>query len=89
MEPKIDQKSMSNLITFLIDFWIDFLMNFGILGKQKSLKTIGFSMVFEDFCFLLEHQILIDFGSKMGPKMVPKWTKNGSKIDTKINKKND
>ena len=52
---------MQNFIIFLIDFWIDFLMNFEVFGKQKSLKNAGGVIKFESFCFLLKHQFLINF----------------------------
>ena len=46
---------------FLIDFWIDFLMDFEDFGKQKSLKNDVGVIKFESFCFLLKHQFLINF----------------------------
>ena len=52
---------MQNLMNFLIDFWIDFLMNFEGFGKQKSLKSDGGVINFESFLFLVEHQFLINF----------------------------
>ena len=52
---------MQNFTVFLIDFWIDFLMNFEVFGKQKSLKNAVGVIKFESFWFLVEHQFLINF----------------------------
>ena len=68
---------------FLIDFWIDFLMDFEDFGKQKSLKNAVGVIKFESFCFLLKHQFLINFWSILRPKMEPKTTKNRSKKHSK------
>ena len=69
---------MQIFIFFLIDFWIDFLMDFEDFGKQKSLKNAVGVIKFESFCFLLKHQFLINFWSILRPKMEPKTTKNRS-----------
>ena len=80
---------MSKLITFFIDFWLDLFINFEVWGKQKSLKNAGGVINFESFWCLVEHQILIKFWCKMGPKIIPKLIKNRPKIDTKIKQKID
>ena len=52
---------MQNLMIFLIDFGVDFLMNFEGFGKYKSLKNAGGVINFESFWFLVEDQFLINF----------------------------
>ena len=74
---------MQIFMFFLIDFWIDFLMDFEDFGKQKSLKNVVGVIKFESFCFLLKHQFLINFWSILRPKMEPKTTKNRSKKHSK------
>ena len=74
---------MQNLINFLIDFGVDFLMNFEGFGKQKSLKNAGGVINFESFWFLVEHQFLINFWSILGAKMEPKMIKNRYKKHSK------
>ena len=71
---------MQNLINFLIDFWIDFLMNFEGFGKQTSLKNAGVVINFESFWFLVEDQFLINFWSILGAKMDQKSIKNQCRI---------
>ncbi len=74
---------MQNLMIFLIDFGVDFLMNFEGFGKQKSLTNVGGVINFESFWFLVEDQFLINFWSILGPKMEPKMVKNPSKKHSK------
>ena len=78
---------MLKLITFFIDFWLDFFIIFEVWGKQKSLKNAGEVIKFESFWFLVEHEILIKIWYKMSPKIIPKLIKNRPKIDKKIKKK--
>ena len=75
---------MQNLIIFLIDFGVHFLMNFEGFGKQKSLKNAGGVINFEICWFLVEDQFLINFWSILGPKMEPTIVKNRSKKHTQI-----
>ena len=74
---------MQNLINFLIDFGVDFLMNFEGFGKHKSLKSDGGVIKFESFWFLVEHQFLIHFWSILGAKIEPQMVKNRSKKHSK------
>ena len=74
---------MQKLINFLIDFGVDFLMNFEGLGKHKSLTNAGGVINFESFWFLVEHQFLINCWSILGAKMGPKIVKNPSKKQSK------